>query len=297
MKLKTTPEDFIVEEIPNFSLSPGPYLIYKLTKKLRNTEAVVQEISYKANIPRKNISYSGVKDNQAITTQYISIFQASKDKLSKFKSEGVTLEYVGTSKNHLNLGDHEGNKFEIIVRNCKKKPQHPDRVINYFGEQRFSKNNEKIGKALIKKDWKLAYKLIDSRLKEKNNDYLLVIKDIPLRIVTLYVRAYQAFLWNNVAEHFKDSNLEHIPLLGFATEFTDDAVEKYYEKLMKEEDITQRDFIIREYPHLTSEGDERLLYATITDLEIEEIDKKTYKLKFSLPKGSYATVAIEQLFQ
>jgi len=67
MKLKEKPEDFIVVEVPNLTLTPkGTYLIFRLNKKEWNSEDVIQQISKKLNIPRKNISYSGSKDKQAM---------------------------------------------------------------------------------------------------------------------------------------------------------------------------------------------------------------------------------------
>ena len=71
---------------------------------------------------------------------------------------------------------------------------------------------------------------------------------------------------------------------------------------MKNNEITQRDFIIRQLPQVTVEGTMRKAFIGVSDLKIEdgadELNKGMKKIiaSFSLPKGSYATVVIKALF-
>ena len=64
---------------------------------------------------------------------------------------------------------------------------------------------------------------------------------------------------------------------------------------MKSLDITQRDFIIKAIPELTMEGTTRECFAQVEGFSSEKLDEKTIKIKFSLPKGSYATIVVKAL--
>jgi len=305
MKLKERPEDFIVKEIPDLSLTPkGEYGIFRLKKKLWNTEDAVQEIAKKLKMPRKRIGYAGSKDRQAITEQYISIHKASK-KVESLKINNLRLEFVGRSKKPISLGDHAGNSFEIIARECDERPRPRMLLVNYFGEQRFSENNVEIGRAIVKKNFKKAVELIvegggrnasaaRKHLEKHKNDYLGALKKIPLKTATLYVHAFQGKLWNQAAEQLTGKGNISVPIVGFATEFENEKIEKIYEEIL--EKVKLKDFVMRQWPELSSEGSHRNLYMKLQSLKITKINEKTYGLRFILPRGSYATVALQGLF-
>ncbi|MCK4521846.1 MAG: tRNA pseudouridine(13) synthase TruD, partial [Nanoarchaeota archaeon] len=163
------------------------------------------------------------------------------------------------------------------------------KILNLFGEQRFGTNNKEVGKAIIKKDFKKAVKLL--KLSPKGNDFIGALRTIPKKILKLYIHSYQSHLWNKLAEE-KRNSLENkkIQIIGFATKQT-----KEINDILKKEGITQRDFIIRQIPELSSEGAERDLFAEIQDLDVKKVDKG-YILKFKLKKGSYATEVVKQIF-
>ena len=80
-------------------------------------------------------------------------------------------------------------------------------------------------------------------------------------------------------------------------------VETLYEQQLQKHGLTQRDFIIRTVPALTPKGSSRKLYAEVKDLIIGELEgdefnegMKKFKLEFSLDKGCYATILIQELF-
>ena len=151
-------------------------------------------------------------------------------------------------------------------------------------------------------------------------------------MLKLYIHSYQSFLFNKALEQFIKSNKNNektynkeliknekinndnlindktflinvkIPLIGFATELSNKKIEKIIKKILEQEQISPRDFIIRQIPDLSQEGSERNLLIKINDFEIisienDELNKNKEKIivKFSLPKGCYATVLIENL--
>ena len=190
-------------------------------------------------------------------------------------------------------------------------------IPNYFGEQRFSKNNHLVGKAIIKKDFKKAVNLILENkgdfeekirgyLKTNKNNYVGAINLIPFKIRKLYVHAYQSYLFNKTIDYYlklKKKTNKKIPVIGFGIETEDKEINKIINEILKKEKINLRDFIVRKIPDLSSEGDLRDLFFEINNLEIIEINndnlnknKKKIKLSFILKKGCYATVAIKYLF-
>jgi len=292
-KIKQKLEDFIVNEITNIKIkNRGNYSIFLLKKTNYTTEKAVQTIANKLKIPRKFISYAGNKDKIAITTQYISIKNC---RIKELSLKDIELKHKGYLDKPISLGDLEGNEFKIKVI-TNKTPKKINKMINYFGEQRFSKNNVEIGKAIIKKDFKKAAELIDDKntkeyLKNNPTDYIGSLRKISIKILKIYVHSYQSYLWNKLAEpcSAKLSN-KKLNIIGFDTKLT-----KEETNLLKKEGIDQRDFIIKQIPELTSEGSERELFTDIKDLKIKKIGKG-YILRFKLNKGSYATIVIDSLF-
>ncbi|MBN2454488.1 tRNA pseudouridine(13) synthase TruD, partial [Candidatus Woesearchaeota archaeon] len=227
---------------------------------------------------------------------------------------------AGKGTEPLYLGCHEGNDFKITVRNlseadlaifkknCDEFRANHFRFTNYFDSQRFSSNNAEVGKLLLKKDFRKAAELISgypeiaSHLEGQKNDYVGALKELPKKTLMLYVHSYQSLLWNRMAEKLSGREIM-LPLIGFGTEINDESIAKMAEEVLKEEGITQRDFIIRQLP-VSAEGSERSLSAAAKDFKAseageDELNKGMSKiiLSFSLQKGSYATIVVKNLFQ
>lgn len=314
-KLKQIPEDFHVEELFDPKVGEGRYLYVLLGKKNLTTLEAISKLSKFFGLPIKNFGFAGSKDKKAVTKQHISILGLTEARLKNARFDNIGLKILGRGDVPISLGDHEGNSFVITVRNlddedCDKVVKKVDgkkrlRFINYFGEQRFGSNNVKIGKAIMRKDWKKVCEYIDSRsikeyLNENKTDFVGAVRTLPVKQISMYIHAYQSLLWNECASTFKD---EIIPIPGFATEFKNKDIKKFVEEKLGEDGFTFRNFIIREIPNLFTEGGERKREVCAGDLTIVESDDdlnpgmKKVVLSFSLEKGSYATVFIESLFQ
>ncbi|MFC1691796.1 tRNA pseudouridine(13) synthase TruD [Nanoarchaeota archaeon] len=310
-ELKRIPQDFLVKEIKQLKTQElGEYCYYLLKKKDTNHFDVISKLAKFLHIPEKHIGYAGIKDRTAVTQQYISIKITDEKKIDNFSLENAELEFIGKGKEPISLGELEGNEFEIIVRNLDQEPKEKNNYINYFGEQRFSKKNVEIGRALIKKDFKTAAELLDYRQAEvflKNNpdNFLGAFQKLPKKLIMLFLHAYQSFIWNKTAEEYvklNGANDIKIPLVGFGYEESDEKVDNLINKLLKEEKITPRDFIIKQLQGLSAEGAERNLLLGVKNLEIGKLEedelnpgKKKINLKFFLPKGSYATEFVKQI--
>ena len=73
MKLRRLPEDFQVEELTDLVPQHGPFALYRLTKTSIGTPEAISAIVERWNLQRKRISYGGLKDRHAVTTQHLTI--------------------------------------------------------------------------------------------------------------------------------------------------------------------------------------------------------------------------------
>jgi len=148
-RLRTDPEDFIVEEIPleRKSSTSGPYLICRLTKTNWELQHAIKEIAKRLGISHRRIGWAGTKDRNAITRQVISLYNVTDTQVAAVHLKDIILEPVGQSNEGLSLGDLLGNRFDITIRDCQ--PADLDlrvrtisetvchAIPNYFGLQRF----------------------------------------------------------------------------------------------------------------------------------------------------------------
>jgi len=324
-KIKEKLEDFIVKEKTNIKgkQERDRYVYFFLKKQNLTTIEAIERIANKLKIKIKRIGFAGNKDKKAITEQLISFFKVSKERIENLKLKNISLKFYGYGNKPILLGDLEGNYFIIVVRNLTKKDidrfnkNKNKKALNLFGEQRFSKQNIKIGKALIKKDFKKAIELIIKNegcyerdvkeyLKENKNDFVGALRKINKNILKLYIHAYQSYIFNKtLKEYSKNTNKqEKIPIVGFGTDLNvfNKKIREIIEKIMKEEGISFRDFIIKQIPELSSFGGERDLFIEIKNFSYKIMDddlnigKKKMILKFFLKKGCYATTVIKFLF-
>lgn len=317
MILKQLPKDFIVVEKTTLEFDEkGQYGLFKLKKINYNTEDVITLLQRKLNVPRNWIGYCGLKDRNAITTQFISI-------KNRFKSESfkdVEVEFLGRSNKALSLGDLDRNYFEITVRGLETKDfQELARVPNFYDSQRFSENNDEIGELIVKRKYKEAVNLIlqtdegksqkiEEVLAKRENDYVNALNTIPHKILLLYVHSYQSRIWNETVqkylELYPDSDNIDVEVVGFGTRFSNKEVERIVKEILKEENISLRDFIVREIRSLSAEGTTRSLFCELHGLKVQnfeedDLNKGKYKVKvcFELEKGNYATNVLKYLFK
>lgn len=339
-KLKQAPEDFIVKEICKKKIfKTGRYTYFKVIKKNRNTLDVAKELAKQLHLKEKQIGFAGSKDKHAVTEQVFSAVDISKERLSLISLENVKITYLGRSDEPICLGELEGNEFIITVRNLEQKNlkktalQQIKFIPNYFDEQRFSEHNVEIGRYLLKKEFKKALNLITEKksieyLQQNKNDFIGALKQIPLRLLRMYINADQSYLWNlTLAEFFQlhgeiikevpysigkfifVKNEERfkglkLPVIGFACEkFIDKKTAPIIRKIMEQEKINYTDFIIRQIPELSLEGELRQAIIEVKNLIIDQPKddelnpgKQQITLSFYLRKGSYATLVVKRIF-
>lgn len=170
LKIKVTPEDFIVRELIDIKYtSGGSYRIYKLKKRHWNTMDALLNIARENHIPMAIIGCGGRKDRHAVTYQYISV---PRDHELKFEQPNVELTFQGFADDYVSPAILKGNYFELVLRKIKPKEKGAinERLQqinkygfpNYFDDQRFGsiQNPEEIlAERIIKKQYNGALKL------------------------------------------------------------------------------------------------------------------------------------------
>jgi tRNA pseudouridine13 synthase len=148
-RLRSTPGDFRVDEVPkkDWSTTSGPYLICRLTKTNWELQHAVKEIARRLTISHRRIGWAGTKDKNAVTTQYISLYSVTPEQVAGVRLKDIALEVVGQSYEQISLGNLQGNRFELVIRDADRRDL-KDRIAkisagvataipNYFGLQRF----------------------------------------------------------------------------------------------------------------------------------------------------------------
>ena len=317
-KIKQVPEDFYVKELIELDISDGNYAYFLLKKKNSTTLNALELISRKSNINISNFGYAGNKDKSALTEQYISALNGNK-RLENLKIKNIELKFLGYGKKRISLGENTGNEFVITIRNLDKKQDKIDFIINYFDEQRFSKNNVLIGKNLIKRNFKEACRLSDINQENPVNS----LNSSNKKMLRFYLHSYQSYIFNKaVSLYLKDKYKNYrkldyslgefifvdkkeslkFPLISFDAKFNKKS--NIYLDILNEENIKLNEFLIKELPFLIEETSYRDVFVDVKEFktlnyEKDELNEGKFKqvISFTLPKGSYATILIRQMFE
>jgi len=177
--LKSSPEDFIVEEITKEGEvleldkrfekeGEGDFTRFVLQKRNWNTLQALREIGNKLHCGMKRFSYAGVKDRNAVTTQLASAFKIDKTALLNVRIKDIQINGAWGAKEKVRIGELLGNRFTITLRDAAADAETAvERIYidtnglfpNYFGEQRFGsirKNTHLVGKAIVSGNFKEA---------------------------------------------------------------------------------------------------------------------------------------------
>ena len=159
--IRTKFSDFKVDE--KFAFDPtgeGEHALLHIKKQDTNTDWLSRQISDLAGVRKVDVSYAGLKDRNAITTQWFSVWLPGKPDpdWSLLNSENVEILSTCRHNRKLRRGSLQGNQFTLIVRNVEGDASDfeqrmnvikQDGVPNYFGDQRFGIDGRNLEKAEI----------------------------------------------------------------------------------------------------------------------------------------------------
>lgn len=157
--LRRRPEDFQVEEQLGFEPEgEGEHVFLLVQKTGLNTVEVAGQIAAAAGVAPQQVSFSGLKDKQAVTRQWFSIHLpgAKSREWTDWDAPGVKVIRQSQHRKKLRRGTHRSNHFKIridqIVGDTDQLEATLQRiraegVPNYFGEQRFGFNGANLNQA------------------------------------------------------------------------------------------------------------------------------------------------------
>jgi tRNA pseudouridine13 synthase len=150
--LRASPEDFRVDEILGFDAgNEGPHALLHVRKRGANTEWVARELARAAGCKPFDVGFAGLKDRNAVTTQYFTVPRGKRaaDEFRGLSGEGYEVIGAAPHQRKLPRGALAGNRFEIIVRglhcdagalSARLADIAAGGAPNYFGEQRFGRD-------------------------------------------------------------------------------------------------------------------------------------------------------------
>jgi len=182
VKLRRLPEDFQVDELTNFSANGGPFALYRLTKKSIGTPEAISAIAERWKVQRKRISFGGLKDRHAVTTQHLTIHNGPRKALHQ---SSIDVEYLRQTNAPFTPADFHANRFQLVLREMQDAEiQQSEAALaqvqqtglpNYFDDQRFGSLGESgdwIARAWCKSDWERALwlALADSHVNDSSSE-------------------------------------------------------------------------------------------------------------------------------
>ena len=154
--LKSHPDDFVVEEDLGFEPDgEGEHLFVEVEKRGLGTLEVQRQLATRFHLPLKRVSFSGMKDRQALTRQWFSLqlgVKAAREQSgivvaqAELQGSGARILQAVPNRRKLQRGSHRQNRFRLRIRDfqgdadaVRERWQHLQQggAPNYFGPQRF----------------------------------------------------------------------------------------------------------------------------------------------------------------
>ena len=283
-----------------------------------------------------DVSAEGLKDEDGVTEQLISIKHILNETdlknfnsyLCKINKKAQILIISGYGNDPAQPGTLHGNTFEISVRNLTETQANKVLLwcqnnkyfsfINYYDSQRFGTpesihNTHLIGKAIVNNNWKRAYSefvksgganqitINPNAAKMDNTQYQkLMTENINPQKISFFISSYNSCRWNkkvsDTLSKCEGSFFFNFDIIGKLVIFNKNgftcpnsvSVSAY--EYDKESGLVKKKIKTRSLIVTTT------IIASKTSGD--ELNKGKFKiiLSFFLPMGSYATMAIKQLF-
>ncbi|MFW2439188.1 MAG: tRNA pseudouridine(13) synthase TruD [Arenicellales bacterium] len=319
-EIRSVPEDFVVEEELGFSpTDEGEHAFLCIQKRGRNTEDVARALARHAGVPRKAVSYAGLKDRNAVTSQYFSVHLPGKNDPDWQDLADTSLEFLSITRHRKKIkrGGLQRNRFRLLLRKFdgnrdlaeQRLAQIKDHgVPNYFTAQRFGHDANNLYYA---DEMLISGKRIKDRF--KRNIYLSAARSWLFNL--LLAERIRSNTWNKAIQG------DSMMLSGSRSCFHIDAVEEAIQKRVDEFDISPTGPLWgRGSSMLTAEAAEvetvslrdwqswkegleksgqqmarRSLRMPVTDLSWNWPAVNQLELKFSLLPGCYATAVLREL--
>ena len=319
-KIRTVPEDFIVNEISGIEPDgEGEHILLQIQKRNTNTDWLAKKISQLVGIKQMDVSYAGLKDRNAVTTQWFSVRLAGKDEpdWTLLNDDEITVLQTHRHSRKLRRGALKGNRFKIIVRDVdgdmsglenRLVTVKQNGIPNYFGEQRFGIGGSNIEQAQAM----FAGKRIKSR--NQRSMYLSAARSYIFNAILS--ERVESETWNNAIEG------DVMLLAGTNSFFVAENIDEEINRRIAEFDIhpsgvmwgrgrspataeaaDMENGLKEKYADFCDglekaglDQSRRSLRLMVNELSWKiDLDKKQLELEFKLPSGSYATSVLREI--
>lgn len=333
--LKKLPQDFLVSE--SLILSPCPhvedarYSYLKMTKSGLTTFQAVEVIGQHFNLTHNQISFAGLKDEDAVTEQMIAIegrvstasLISFNDTYKEGAQEFIRLSPCAVGDERIRISELNGNGFRIVVRNlsphfvarCSTAKRFMFYFINYYDTQRFGvahgeKVSHLIGEALLRNDYRTALDILRKAGTPEAHKALEFdaapeefFQSLDPRLASFFKGSYTSHLWNKTLAQVvrqvcgqESYTLEHdgIPFLLTSKQ-------ALVLSVLRQQRVLDHTKFYDEKGGDKGAAEPR---ATVVQTQIrchsieeDDLHQGAFKCQFSffLPSGCYATMCIKQL--
>ena len=316
--IRQTPDDFIVNEIQSFELSgTGEHAFLLIEKCSENTDYVARLLARFAGVRQRDVSYAGLKDRHARTTQWFSVWLPGKPDpdWQGLNSETIRVLQATRHSKKLKRGSLAGNQFILRIRDYSGDKAVLEQqlqtikaqgVPNYFGEQRFGREGGNIAKALA----------------------LFAGEKVSRNQRSIYLSAARSYLFNHILSARVENNSWNQALPGdvlmfdnshsfFKAETLDSSILQRVEQLdmhptatlwgkgevqvsaevavIEQQVIGLFDDLAQGLIAFGMEQDRRALRSHIQELQWQFIDSTSLELSFTLNAGCYATALLREI--
>ncbi len=334
---KPTREDFIVDEIPLYEAGKsGNYIHLHIKKVDMSTLEMIAVLEEQTKF--HNISYAGLKDKYATTTQYISMPASFEKFFTKFKHPQIKILDSFLSREKLNIGDLKGNRFKIRLHDvtpaaAEKLNKVLTEIIrqgvpNYFGYQRFGqdenhfeKSQEAAHGSKVFRDRRLNKLMSNAYQSYLFNDWLVERVQLSRELDYMDLDAFEK-KWNLTSEEVKHLQAQSSIFKVLPGEIMLDVMNNKWvnvkdlasvKKPYKERKLQPTGMLVgkkawrsrgvagaiearHDDDEVAMAGERRAAWIYPKEIKSMYIKKESiYELSFTLPKGAYATILLENL--
>ena len=334
---KPTRDDFVVDEIPLYEAGKsGNYIHLHIKKVDMSTLELIAVLEEQTNF--HNISYAGLKDKYATTTQYISMPATYAKFFAKFKHPQIQILDSFLSREKLNIGDLKGNRFKIRLHDVTPTAaQKMDKVLteiirqgipNYFGYQRFGhdenhfeKSREAAHGLKVFRDRRLNKLMSNAYQSYLFNDWLVERIQLCRELDYMDLAAFEK-KWKLSTEEVKQLQAQSSIFKVLPGEVMLDVMNNKWlnvkdlpsiKKPYKERKLQPTGMLVgkkawrsrgvagivearHDDDEVAMSGERRVAWIYPKEIKSKYLAKtNSYELSFTLPKGAYATVLLENL--
>lgn len=321
-RYKVEPEDFVVEELPQYAPSgSGEHLWLWCEKRGLSTLALLEELGRALDADPRAFGIAGLKDAQAVTRQWVSIAGVPAERAEGLVGEQFRVLAVTRHGNKLRMGHLRGNRFALRLRGADPGDLARARAMlaecarlgvpNYFGEQRFGKRGANLDKGL---------RILHGNPRQ-------AARRVPRRLLGLLVSAVQSEVFNRVVlarmpdlDRVMVGDMAFLHRNGACFRVEDAAADQTRAdaweispsgplpgpkmqqpegepRALEERVLAAMELdpaVFAGLPYGLCRGDRRPLRVPVWDAAAEAVEGGL-QLSFALPKGSYATSVLREL--